>query len=231
MSVNRSIAFMQSRWVLEKRFSSSKLQIDEDLYVLRALHCLEGRPGATPFVSIILDDDNRIINGFLFELPAKGRIFEVIVRAENSGKPVALERREKWCRQIVQGVAEVHAKGFVIGLLGGALKYRVGINGDDNAVLYEFFERIFLYDKATIALLPPEYDRSTLAKGSIAALPQTDIYQLGLVLWRIVANKSSQYISEFCERAGCTATIDAVTDLPHQSTSRTKAPLSDFLNL
>jgi hypothetical protein len=29
-----------------------------------------------------------------------------------------LKRREKWCRKIVEGVAEIHSKGFVVGFLG-----------------------------------------------------------------------------------------------------------------
>ncbi|MCJ1383577.1 hypothetical protein MMC17_006691 [Xylographa soralifera] len=215
---NRFIAFLQSRWVIECRFGPSKFQIDSDLYTLHVLHSLKGKPGISPFVGIVLDGENGendIIKGFLYELPAKGPIFGIIVRANKSGEPVTFERREKWCRQIIQGVAEVHSKGFVVGSLGEAKKSRIGIDGNDNAVLYDLFQRTFRYDRSRIALLPPEHNRSAFTKDLITALPQTDIYHLGLMLWRIVFNRESCGSSGFCEIAGCTLNTDTVCTEPH----------------
>ncbi|KAL8692620.1 MAG: hypothetical protein Q9218_002384 [Villophora microphyllina] len=115
---NCFITHIGSRWVSEQRFGSDKSQIDSQLYIMQVLHCLQGTPGISPFVGVVQDERTSIINAFLSELPAKGKIFGVLTKARKSGRPVPWERRKRWCRQIVRAVAEMHSKGFVVGFLG-----------------------------------------------------------------------------------------------------------------
>ena len=203
---NLFIAYLEKRWVLASRFGSDKQQIQSDVYILQALHCLRGAPGINPFIGVALDEDTGIITAFLSELPAKGRLSRIMAEANNSGHPVSWQRREAWCRQIVEGVAEMHSKGFVIGSLGEEPDAGVAIDASDNAVLYGRFQKAFRYDTDRPGRLPPEYRPSANTGDLIEASPQIDIYQLGLLLWRIAANRNSGLRQWFCQRAGCTAT-------------------------
>lgn len=54
--------------------------------------------------------------------------------------------------------------------------------------------------------MPPEYLHLELVEGSLTALPETDVYQLGLLLWLIAENKILLRNSAFCKTAGCTTT-------------------------
>lgn len=68
-----------------------------------------------PFVGVVVDEDSGIVNASLCELPANGQLCNVIAKAKKSGTPISGERRERWCKQIVQGAAEMHSKSFVVG--------------------------------------------------------------------------------------------------------------------
>lgn len=83
------------------------------------------------------------------ELPSKEPLFEIMVRDDKAGEAIDL-RREKWCRQLVQGVAEVNSKLFMVGLLCTTIRNRVGIGSNDDAVLYDCFRKRFRDDKANI---------------------------------------------------------------------------------
>lgn len=212
-------AFLQSRWTMENRFGSNKRDIDSSFYILVLLHCLNGKPGVNPLVGVVLDDDSGIANAFLYGLPSKGDILQIIDLATKSGQQISWQRREKWCRQIVQGVAEIHSQGFVLGCLGENLDHGVYVDADDNAVHANQFRKMFTYDRTLMSVLPPEYHRSPLVAGSrsrqLAALPKTDLYQLGLFLWRIASHKPYKLGSQFCAMAGCTTKPDLICAEPH----------------
>jgi len=177
-----SFSFLESRWVLDNRFGSHIPQIDLMLYELRVLNSLRGAPSINPFIGIVVDPETTIAKRFLSELPAHRQLLAMLDEACKSGVIFTCDRCEKWCRQIIQGVAETHAKEFVVGLLGEKLKDGVGINDQDNVVLYRF-KTTFYYTKGREALLPPEYNRLASTEGLFPALPQTDIYQLGLYIF------------------------------------------------
>ncbi|KAI8634159.1 hypothetical protein F5Y19DRAFT_487644 [Xylariaceae sp. FL1651] len=173
--------FFKSRWVFELRFGSTKAHIDELLYILQVSHCLQGVPGISPFLGLVFDEKN-VISGFMTELPAKGNLSREISK---NGVPAAWTRRERWCRQIVQAVAEVHSRGFVIGSLTELPAGTVAIDGNDDAVLFHRFQTTILNQTTNEGNLPPECRRDASLGSQIKALPQTDIFQLGLLLWRI----------------------------------------------
>ncbi|KAI1398654.1 hypothetical protein F4819DRAFT_467854 [Hypoxylon fuscum] len=183
---NRFIAYLQSRWVLVFRFGSDKAQLDSNLYILKVLHCLRRAPGVNPFIGTILDSRG-LISGFMTELPLQGRLTALLIDACRSGNPIEWKRREKWCKQIVQAVATVHSQAFPIGTLTETLCGAVRINGWDNAILCHF-QAQFEYDSTRLSIVPPEYRHLASTKGCISASTQTDIYQLGLLIWMIATN-------------------------------------------
>ncbi|KIX09368.1 uncharacterized protein Z518_00447 [Rhinocladiella mackenziei CBS 650.93] len=170
---------------------------------MRVPHCLKGTPGITPFIGVVLDE-NGTINGFLSEAPTNGSLFDTIARSIESGAPISWERREKWCRQIVRAVAEMHSKNFVVGMLGNVHASGLGLNARDDAVIHHRFWTTFAYDNMKTGVVPPELRQSASIVGSMTALPQTDIYQLGLLLWRIATNRHHLPRPAFCKLSGCT---------------------------
>jgi serine/threonine protein kinase len=180
---------------------------------------------------VVLDDEKAIINAFLYELPAKGDIFQIIDLATKAGQQISWERRENWCRQIVQGVSEIHSQGFVLGCLGENLDHGIYINADDAAVHTNQFRRKFTSDKTLMAVLPPEYHGSPSIAGShnrqLTALPQTDLYQLGLLLWRIASHHPYKLVSQFCQLAGCTTNPDIICNEPHACAIQLPSPGED----
>lgn len=127
-----------------------------------------------------------------------------------SGQPLfSWERREKWCRQLVEAVAAVHRQGKVVGFLGHwRTAWRtggVGIDGDDNLILWRTFWTTFPYNCCNIhmAAIPPEYHSQLPTIGPrIPVVPETDLYQLGLVLWQFATN--AQLLPKTCMGACCT---------------------------
>ncbi|KAI1408428.1 hypothetical protein F5Y13DRAFT_172413 [Hypoxylon sp. FL1857] len=201
------ISFWDSRWVLDNRFEALPEQIDSKLYELQVLHSLRGVPRINPFIGAVLSQSSGIIKGFLSELPAKRQLLATIRRVSESGKLIEWKRCEKWCRQLVQGVAEVHGRGFLVGILGDEIKDGVGIDEQDNVVLYRF-RPTFYYGNPGKESLPPEYHHSASAEGVLPALPQTDIYQLGLLLWRMMGYEYSQSATDLGETGGRTMKIN-----------------------
>jgi hypothetical protein len=219
---NSFIVRLHARWVLASRFGSDKFYIDRDLYILRALHHLKGAPGITPFLGVLFDD-NDIISGYLSELPAAGKLGRVMADATQSGQPVTWARRERWCRQIVQAVAQMHSQEYVVGFLGEQPDCGIGIASNDNAVLYGRFSTTFRY-LPNKWCTPPECKQSASASGAIAATPETDLYQLGLLLWRIAANKSAVAQIDSCKTAGCTTGANAICLEPHADPVQLPSP-------
>jgi len=188
---NCFIAYLKPRWVFEFRFICSKSQIDSLFYTLRACHLLQRARGISPFIGVVLDEDN-LISAFLCEMPAHGGMFNIIHGAVQSQRPVTWERRQKWCKQIIEGVDEVHTKDIVIGCLGGShvgRKCLVAVDAADNAVLVPHFRARFAYNILDSGVLLPEYRESASLGDQITATFKTDIFQLGLLPWRIATNQ------------------------------------------
>lgn len=186
------ITFLHSEWVHEIRFGSDKLQIDDQLYIMQLMHCLNGSPGISRFHGVVVDDFG-VISAFLTELPAKGKLARIMGNAKRSGQPVSWQRREKWCRQIVQSVAQVHSKGFLVGFLAESPIGGIAIDGNDEAKLHCRFRKCFTYDGITPEILPPEYRQTIKEEATIAATPYSDLYHLGLLLSRIAWNADGRF--------------------------------------
>ncbi|KAJ9651172.1 hypothetical protein H2198_009549 [Neophaeococcomyces mojaviensis] len=223
---NHFFAFLRPRWVLMVRFSPMQPYLDAQFYLMKAMRTLSltSKAGIAKFLGVVRDDDD-MITGFLIELPVKGRLRDVMEAASGAGTPISKERREKWCRQIIRTIAEVHHHGFVIGSLHHVRDCGIGIDGKDDAILYDRLgttvEPIQMAGGAISAELgwPAKPVKSAIIE------PQTDIYQLGLLLWRIMGDKVHGNILEFCKVANCTTRKDARCNEPH--TNPVELPMQD----
>lgn len=149
---------------------------------------MRGTHGINTVVGVILDGKTAALKGFLSEIPAHRQLLALMRQARGSRELFGWDKREKWCRQLVQAVAKVHTKGFVIGILGDGVKDGVGLDGFNNVVLYRFRSTFYAKGTATGESPLPECPHAALTKESMPALPQTDIYQLGFLLWRIATH-------------------------------------------
>lgn len=89
-----------------------------ELYNIKVLHCLNGSTGIPKFYGIVTSNCGQQLKSYLLERPENGTIRAIMIREQSNGQTVPWPRREKWARQIIQAVKNVHSKGFVVGILG-----------------------------------------------------------------------------------------------------------------
>jgi hypothetical protein len=86
--------------------------VEEFLYEINALHRLSGSDSVIQFGGVIVDNEEKLLKGLLISYAEKGALIDVIF--ENKGN-LSWQRRERWARQIVQGLSEIHeGKTFTI---------------------------------------------------------------------------------------------------------------------
>ena len=79
--------------------------------------------------------------------------------------------------------------------------FGIDLNGD--MVLHVFIQRAFTYDSSKASILPPEYRDSVPAEGLCMVIPESDVYQLGHLMWRIASCKTGIGGSDLCKMADC----------------------------
>lgn len=192
--------YLESHWVLERRFGSEKAQIDSTFHYLKVLHHVGGAPGVVGFLGVVVNQDTDHVKGFLMELPVQGRLYPVLL-----GPRISMERRLKWCRQLVQGVASIHSKDLVIGTMGNLPDCGAAIDWAGNLTLYRFT----LHSRCNaLGSLPPELHYCSTA--AFDASPETDLYQMGGLLWHIAASQSLASPQVFCPMAGHSSDCDVI---------------------
>jgi hypothetical protein len=228
---NKFIAFIESHWVFMDRFGSSMEHRNSLLYNLQVQHCLKGKSGFDTFAGIVLDEAYTI-TAFLREIPRTGHLSHVLANAQLSGRPISMERREKWCRQLIQRTAAVHSNQFVVGSLGEVRgRGPAGVDGHDNIVLYDSFRRNFSLNNAELASIPPEHH--PVAMNSAAevetACAESDLYQLGLLLWCVIGYRPYGPTNYFpyCATNGCRGITDGVCSEPFSHSIQLPLPKQD----
>ncbi|KAI4198272.1 MAG: hypothetical protein LQ346_002812 [Caloplaca aetnensis] len=109
---NHFLSCLHGRMVVEIRFSDA-LPSCELLYNIRVLHCMRGSILFTRLIGVVVDEQKMQLKSFLIDYPQATRSLEEMARVEG----VPWHQREKWARQLVEGVHQLHSKGFVAGKL------------------------------------------------------------------------------------------------------------------
>ena len=201
------IAFLDFRWVLFVRFASERKQVDIQMYHLRLSLHLRGSRRMIPFVGVVRNDLTGALTGFLCELPATGSLFNIFHDALQTKQPISRQRRLKWCRQIVEGVAELHAREFVAGTLVSQPHCAVYVDGHDNVVFFRRLQPFTSYSPREFGVWPPEHWGSRLPNGhspSIPVQPADEIYHLGILLWRVYKSLPAGEAESELRRRACT---------------------------
>ncbi|KAH8151215.1 uncharacterized protein LAJ45_04917 [Morchella importuna] len=85
--------------------------VDEFLYEINALYALKGSQNVIRFGGCIVDERRQKVKGLLISFAPKGALIDIIYHE----KHLPWRLREKWAKQIVSGLSEVHEAGYVQG--------------------------------------------------------------------------------------------------------------------
>lgn len=153
--------------------------VDEFLYEVNALNSLRFSQNVIEFYGVVVDNEDESVKGLLINYAEKGALIDVIYDSQEEDRPLPWPLREKWARQIVQGVSDVHEAGFVQGDLTLS---NIVIDYEDNAKIIDINRR-----GCPVGWEPPEATAliDTNQRISMYIGVKSDLYQLGMVLWAL----------------------------------------------
>jgi hypothetical protein len=79
--------------------------VEEFLYEVNALYGLSGSDSVIQFGGVITDNEGIYLKGLLISFAEKGALIDVIYDGRGE---LSWPRRERWAKQIVQGLSEIH---------------------------------------------------------------------------------------------------------------------------
>ncbi|KAJ5598646.1 hypothetical protein N7537_008730 [Penicillium hordei] len=150
--------------------------VDEFLYEINALHALKDRPSVIQVEGIVIDDWRGVVKGLLISYAEKGALVDILY--EQRGR-TSFARRERWAKQIVQGLCEIHESGYVQGDFTLA---NIVVDADDNAKIIDINRR-----GCPVGWEPPEIAAKIESNQRISMYigVKTDLFQLGMTLWAL----------------------------------------------
>lgn len=165
--------------MLIKKEIPSPETVDEFLYEINALNALRDSQNVIDFYGVVVDDHSQLVKGLLIDYADRGTLIDLLYEHREHNIPLPWEVREKWARQIVQGLADVHESGFV---QGDFTLSNIVITKDDDARIIDINRR-----GCPVGWEPPEA-AALIESGHRIAMyigVKSDLYQLGMVLWAI----------------------------------------------
>ncbi|KAI0111816.1 hypothetical protein F4814DRAFT_460906 [Daldinia grandis] len=153
--------------------------VDEFLYEVNALNSLRFSRNVIEFHGVVVDDEDEMVKGLLINYAEKGALIDLIYDSQEDGNILPWSLREKWARQIVQGLSDVHEAGFVQGDLTLS---NIVIDYEDNAKIIDINRR-----GCPVGWEPPEATPLIDSNQRISMYigVKSDLYQLGMVLWAL----------------------------------------------
>ncbi|KGO73212.1 hypothetical protein PITC_003000 [Penicillium italicum] len=150
--------------------------VDEFLYEINALHALKDRPSVVQVEGIVIDEWRGVVKGLLISYAEKGALVDILY--EQRGR-TSFARRERWAKQIVQGLCEIHESGYVQGDFTLA---NIVVGADDNAKIIDINRR-----GCPVGWEPPEIAAKIESNQRISMYigVKTDLFQLGMTLWAL----------------------------------------------
>lgn len=150
--------------------------VEEFLYEINALHALKGAQNVIQFQSLVIDEKNDLVKGLLISYAEHGPLVDMIYDYKGT---LDWSRRERWAKQIVRGLSEIHEAGFV---QGDFTLSNIVIDDHDRAQIIDINRR-----GCPVGWEPPELARLVESgqRISIYIGVKSDIFQLGMVLWAL----------------------------------------------
>ena len=150
--------------------------IDEFLYEVNALDSLLGCRRVVQLEGLVVDDSGDLVKGLLISYASNGALVDVLYEERDR---MEWHRREKWAKQIVEGLSDIHEAGFV---QGDFTLSNIVIDEFDDAVIIDINRR-----GCPVGWEPPELSRLIESGQRIGMCigVKTDLFQLGMVLWAL----------------------------------------------
>jgi serine/threonine protein kinase len=150
--------------------------VDEFLYELNALHDLKGSQSVIEFGGVVVDDASLVVKGLLIRYAEQGPLIDLLY---NHRGQLPWARRERWAKQIVQGLCEIHEAGYV---QGDFTLSNIVIDADDDAKIIDINRR-----GCPVGWEPPEMAEKIASNQRISMYigVKSDIFQLGMTLWAL----------------------------------------------
>ncbi|KAK4984882.1 hypothetical protein LTR66_008343 [Elasticomyces elasticus] len=152
--------------------------VEEFLYELNALHALRDADSVIQLQGLIVSDDGSLVKGLLISHAAQGALVDVLYDHKDTDR-LPWSRRERWAKQIMQGLSEIHEAGFV---QGDFTLSNIVIDAWDNAKIIDINRR-----GCPVGWEPPELGR-LIESGQRISMHigvKSDLFQLGMVLWAL----------------------------------------------
>ncbi|KAI9821299.1 MAG: hypothetical protein M1827_004035 [Pycnora praestabilis] len=173
--------------------------VDEFLYEINALYNLQDSQSVINFGGVIVDHEEKVIKGLIISFAEQGALVDILFDMKGE---LPWKRRQRWAKQIVQGLSEIHEAGFV---QGDFTLSNIVIDDQDNAKIIDINRR-----GCPVGWEPPEIDDLIKAGQRISMYigVKSDLYQLGMVLWAIAE------LQEEPERQDRDSLDDFSSDIP-----------------
>ncbi|KAL8666218.1 MAG: hypothetical protein Q9168_007542 [Polycauliona sp. 1 TL-2023] len=151
--------------------------VDEFLYEINALANLSDSHNVVRFQGLVTDEDNTLVKGLLISFAEQGALVDMLYDHKEDKEHLSWPRRERWAKQIVQGLADIHEAGFV---QGDFTLSNIVIDENDEAKIIDINRR-----GCPVGWEPPEISRLVESSQRISMYigVKSDLFQLGMVLW------------------------------------------------
>jgi len=148
--------------------------VDEFLYEINALYALADSDNVIQFGGCVVDDQRQKVKGLLISYAPKGALIDILF---NQRGKLRWSTRERWAKQIVSGLSEIHEAGYV---QGDFTLSNIVIDDHDNAKIIDINRR-----GCPVGWEPPEITAMIdgLQRIGMYIGVKSDIFQLGMVLW------------------------------------------------
>lgn len=174
------------RFLLVKKEIPGPETVDEFLYEINALSRLRFSKSVIRFYGVVVDDRDEYVKGLLISHADQGALIDVIYdNRQDSELGTPWPIRERWARQIVEGLADIHESGFVQGdfTLSNIVVDHVG-----DAKIIDINRR-----GCPVGWEPPEAT-ALIESGQRLSMyigVKSDLYQLGMVLWSLATQEDN----------------------------------------
>ncbi|KAL8849337.1 MAG: hypothetical protein Q9221_005688 [Calogaya cf. arnoldii] len=153
--------------------------VDEFLYEINALADLSSSHNVVQFQGLVTDEHNTLVKGLLISFAEQGALVDMLYDHKEEKERLSWPRRERWAKQIVQGLADIHEAGFV---QGDFTLSNIVIDENDEAMIIDINRR-----GCPVGWEPPEISRLVESSQRISMYigVKSDLFQLGMVLWAL----------------------------------------------
>jgi serine/threonine protein kinase len=163
--------------------------VDEFLYEINALHSLRDSRDVIRFYGVVVDEQDENVKGLLISYADQGALVDVLFdNRQDSELGTPWPIRERWARQIVQGLADIHECGFV---QGDFTLSNIVIDDRNDAKIIDINRR-----GCPVGWEPPEAT-ALIESGQRLSMyigVKSDLFQLGMVLWALATQEDEPEI-------------------------------------